>query len=339
MTAASADTTARAGLLPVRFILNTFYSGPQAWFFLADDRGYFRDEGLEVSFTEGNSLARAVTTLATGPFDAGYGDLNELIRMRADGVTDAPIAVMTIHRRAPYTIAVDAAGAVRNPHDLPGKRLISHDQDAALLLFPEFCKATGIDPESVSITISDLPHKVMVPQMLAGRWDGIFGFVNTVAAQAIEAGIDPTTALRHLEWDHHAPAFYGGAMMVTRAFRTAHPEAVAGLCRAVNRGLADTIADVDAAIDAVAQRNPRIDRMANRARLIGTLSLEMGDPSGQGIGDADPNRLKEIARLIAEAKGYANQPEPEEVFDASFLPAPAERALNARYPVPDGAGR
>ncbi|WP_175484768.1 ABC transporter substrate-binding protein [Jannaschia pohangensis] len=326
------ETTARGDLLPVRFILNTFYSGPQAWFFLADDRGYFRDEGLEVSFTEGNSLARAVKTLATGPYDAGYGDLNELVRMRAAGATETPVAVMAIHRRAPYTIAVDAAGGIRGPQDLRGKRLISHDQDAALLLFPEFCKATGLDPDAVHITISGLSHKVMVPQMLGGEWDGIFGFVNTVAAQAIEAGVDPSTALRHLEWDHHAPAFYGGAMMVTQAFRAAHPKAVAGLCRAVNRGLADTITDVDAAIDAVARRNPQIDRKANRARLIGTLGLEMRDPSGDGIGPADPDRLCEIARLIAEAKGYDNQPAPDEVFDASFLPAAAERAVNSRYP-------
>jgi NitT/TauT family transport system substrate-binding protein len=252
--------------------------------------------------------------------------------MRAAGVADTPIAVMAIHRRAPYTIAVDAAGPVQGPSDLPGKRLISHDQDAAVLLFPEFCQATGIDPASVAITISDLPHKVMVPQMLAGEWDGIFGFVNTVAAQAIEAGIEPATALRHLEWDHHAPAFYGGAMMVTQDFRKAHPEVVAGLCRAVSRGLAATIADVDAAIDAVARRNPEIDRAANRARLVGTLGLEMRDPLGEGIGDADPDRLREIARLIAQVKGYAHQPDPAEVFDARFLPDHPDRARNTRYP-------
>ena len=33
---------------PLRMILNTFYSGPQAWFFLADDNGYFAEAGLTV---------------------------------------------------------------------------------------------------------------------------------------------------------------------------------------------------------------------------------------------------------------------------------------------------
>ncbi len=311
----------------MRFILNTFFSGPQAWFFLAADKGYFAEEGLEVTFAQGNSLARAVTTMTTGDYDAGYGDLNELVRMQAEGRRDTPIAVMAIHNRPPYTIAVDAGGRIKTAADLSGARLVSHPQDAAWLLFPEFCRATGIDPESVDITLSSAPHTEMVPQMLAGQWDGIFGFVNTVAAQAIEAGVDPAVSLHHLAWHTHAPAFYGGAMMVTRAFRDAHPQAVAGLCRAVNRGLADTVADIDAAIEAVARRNPALDRKANRARLVGTLALEMGDAAAtQGLGDVEDARLETIARLICEAKGYAHRPSPAEVFDRSFLVPPSERA-------------
>jgi NitT/TauT family transport system substrate-binding protein len=115
----------------VRFILNTFFSGPQAWFFLAADKGYFAEEGLEVTFAQGNSLARAVTTMITGDYDAGYGDLNELVRMQAEGRRDTPIAVMAIHNRPPYTIAVDAGGRIKTAADLPGARLISHPQDAA----------------------------------------------------------------------------------------------------------------------------------------------------------------------------------------------------------------
>ncbi|MGJ7491135.1 ABC transporter substrate-binding protein [Variovorax sp. ZT4R33] len=42
-------------------------------FFLADDRGYFREEGLDIEFTEGDTLANAVPKLMTGAFDAGYG--------------------------------------------------------------------------------------------------------------------------------------------------------------------------------------------------------------------------------------------------------------------------
>lgn len=316
-------------LLPVRFILNTFYSGPQAWFFLAADNGYFREEGLDVQFTEGTSLARAVMSMTTGDFDFGYGDMNELIRMKAEGVRETPIAVMAIHNRPPYTIAVVADGAINTAADLAGKRLVSHPQDAALLLFPEFCHASGLDINSVDIAISELTHVELSKQMMNGEWDGIFGFVNTINSQAIEAGIDPASSLSHLTWYEKIPAMYGGALMVTPYFLENHPEAVRGLVSAINRGLKDTIADLDAAIEAVARRDPGINRIANRERLKGTLELEMGHRDGivGGLGDVDDVRLADIARLIVETKGYPGMPpEPGAIFHREFLPDSENRA-------------
>ena len=42
-------------LRTLRMILNTFVSGPQAWFFLAGERGYLRDEGIALEFTPGDT--------------------------------------------------------------------------------------------------------------------------------------------------------------------------------------------------------------------------------------------------------------------------------------------
>lgn len=314
---------------PVRlnFILNTFFSGPQAWFFLADDRGYFREEGLEVVFTEGDTLANAVPRVASGAYDAGYGDMNALVEYAAAHPETAPVAVFAMHNRSPYTIAVPAAGPVRTPKDLAGRRLVSHPSDAAWRMFPEFCRATGLDASSISVEVSDLPHKDIVPLMLDGKWDGLFGFVNTINAQSLEAGLDPKTALRHFEWRHHVPALYGAALIVSQKLRREQPHAVAGLVRAVNRGLADVVADVEAATDAVVRRNPAMDRAANHARLKGTLALEMAHPEAgiAGIGAADPDRLAEAVALISAAKGLATPPSAAAIFDPSFLPPATER--------------
>ena len=313
--------------MKLRFILNTFYSGPQAWFFLADDRGYFREEGLEVEFTEGDTLANAVPKLADGLFDAGYGDMNALVEWASARPQDAPYGVFAVHNRSPYTIAVPAAGPLRSPNDLEGRKLVTHPNDAAWRMFPEFCAACGIDAAGIEIEVSPLPHKDIVPLMLEGRWDGLFGFVNTINAQSIEAGLDPAAVLRHFEWQHHVPSLYGGAVMVTPQLRREHPGAVNGLVRAINRGLVDTVADIEAAIDAVVRRNPIIDRAANKARLVGTLALEMAHADGatQGIGAADPARLAQTTELMRRAKGLALAPSPERLFDASFLPPLEER--------------
>lgn len=311
----------------LRFILNTFYSGPQAWFFVAADRGYFRAEGLDVAFTEGDTLANAVPRLADGLYDAGYGDMNALVECAAARPDAAPVAVFAMHNRSPYTIAVAAAGPVHAARDLAGRRLVTHPNDAAWRMFPEFCAACGLDPSSVAIDVSSAPHRELVPRVLAGEWAGLFGFVNTIGAQAIEAGVDPAAALRHLEWQHVVPSLYGAALMVTPTLVREHPDAVRGLVRAVNRGLIDVIGDIDGAVEAVARRNPAIDRAANRARLAGTLALEMAHPEGAaiGIGAVDPARIAATVELMARAKSLPARPAAGRLFDDRFLPPLAER--------------
>jgi NitT/TauT family transport system substrate-binding protein len=312
----------------LRFILNTFYSGPQAWFFLADDRGYLRDEGIEVEFTEGDTAANAVPKVASEAYDAGYGDMNALIELAAAGERSGAVGVFATFNDSPYTIAVPADSAIRTPAQLEGTTLGAHPNDAAMRMLPEFAARIGLDAKQIDVEISTLPHRDMVELMLKeGKWAGLFGFVNTLRAASIEAGIDPAARLRFFEYRTYVPELYGSALMVARRLATTEPAVVAGLVRAVNRGLRDTIADIDAAIDAVARRNPNIDRSANKERLAGTLALEMANPEGArlGIGEVDSDRLARAIDLIAKAKGLPRRPEPSEVFDRRFLPPLAER--------------
>jgi NitT/TauT family transport system substrate-binding protein len=317
-------------LRTLRMQLNTFTSGPQAWLFLAEARGDLRDEGLAVEFVEGDTAANTIPKMAAGGFDIGYGDLNALIEHAAAGKPNAPLAVFASYNASPYTIAVPAAGPVRGPRDLAGRRLVAHPNDAALNLFPEFCARTGLARDDVAIEISDAPHSALVPRMLAGEWDAMFGFVNTLAAASVDAGLEPSAVLRHLEYHDHVPELYGMAILVTRSLGRAEPDTVQALLRAFNRALRDTVADVEPAMQALIARNPAINVEANRRRLLGTLRLEMGREEGArlGIGDLDDARLDAGIALIAETKGYPLRPAAAELFDRSFLPPRAERVRN-----------
>ena len=312
--------------LPLRMQLNTFYSGPQAWFFLADERGYLRDEGLAVEFTEGDTAANTVPKMAAGGFDVGYGDINALIAHAANGLSNAPLAVFASYNASPYTIAVPATSSIRAPQDLAGKLLAAHPQDAAMLLFPEFCKKTGLNASSVRIVIDAAPHSAMVPELLAGKWDGMFGFVNTLIAASIDAGLDPKD-LHYMEYHDHLPELYGMALMVTRELAANEPETVRKLLRAFNRGLIDTIANPDAAIDALVKRNPAMNRESNLRRLMGTLQLEMSRAEGGvvGIGDLDDARFARGTDLLVSTKNLPHHPKAGELFDRQFLPPLNER--------------
>lgn len=311
---------------PLRMQLNTFYSGPQAWFFLAHERGYLRDEGLEIEFTEGDTAANTVPKMAAGGFDVGYGDINALIAHAANGLPNAPVAVFASYNASPYTIAVPAKSSIRTPQDLVGKLLAAHPQDAAMLLFPEFCKRTGLDASNVRIVIDAAPHSAMVPELLAGKWDGMFGFVNTLVAASIDAGLDPKD-LRFIEYHDHVPELYGMALMVSRELTANEPDTVRKLLRAFNRGLIDTIFEPQAAIDALFKRNPKMNRESNYRRLMGTLQLEMSRAEGGvlGIGDLDDARFARGIDLLVNTKGLPHHPKVGELFDRSFLPPLGER--------------
>lgn len=319
--------------LTLRMQLNTFFSGPQAWFFLAVERGYLAEEGLRIEFVEGDTAANTVPKMAAGGFDVGYGDINALIEHVGRRKPNAPLAVHASYNASPYTIAVAASGPLCTPQDLAGKRLMTHPNDAAWLLFPEFCQKTGLRESDVTVDTSPAPHSTLVPRLLAGEFDALFGFVNTLAAASIDAGIDPK-ALHHLDYNSHVPDLYGMALMVTRELAQSKPDAVRGLLRGFNRGLVDTVADPHAAIKALSGHGLRHSQEANLQRLTRTLQLEMAHPEGRrlGIGDLDRMRFDRGIDLIAATKKLPHRPRIEELFSGDFLPPLEERVRSLAHP-------
>ena len=310
-----------------RILLNSNVSGPQAFFFLAQDRGYLKAAGIDAEFVGGDGAAAIVPRIGAEGFDFGYGDLNALVPLVARSLSDAPIAVYVTFNTTPLTIAVDANGPVNTPKDLEGRIVAGHPIDAALEVFPEFAATTGIDARSVTIQRSSSSMRSLVEDMLAGKSAGVFGFVNTIIASVAPAGIDGRTRLRFLEYRHHTPDLYGNALMVSRQLLAERPDDVAAFVRAVNHGLADTIADPDAAIESVAARDRTVRKDVDRPRLAGTLAMEMAHPEGKrlGIGDVDDARLARGIALIAKSRGLPRVPAAGEIFTRACLPPKAER--------------
>ena len=137
-TAANAQTK-------LKLVLNWKYQGPQGWFFIAEDKGYFKEEGLEVTIDQGDGSATPIPKVASGTYDVGFGDINALIEFAAKKPEEAPIAVYVMFNRPPFTIAVKADSPIKTPKDFEGKTLGGAANDGALKLFPAFWKAAKFD--------------------------------------------------------------------------------------------------------------------------------------------------------------------------------------------------
>ena len=175
-----------------------------------------------------------------------------------------------------------------------------------------------------------------MPPLLAGQWDGLFGFVNTLMAAALDAGLAaPRDQLRFIEYHDHIPELYGMALMVNRLLAAREPNTVQALLRALKRGLVDTVADPQAAINALAKHSypipgvpgipgrPGMNIASNLRRLQGTLELEMGRAEGTvlGIGDLDDARFAVGIGLIVDTKKYPHRPTPGDLFSRAFFAA------------------
>src|SRR5271166_4256576 len=150
LAAASVATTlslaaAAAEPTKIKFVLNWKYQGPQGWFFLAEDRGYLKAAGIDITFDQGNGSGAGVPLIAQGTYDAAFGDINALIEFAAKKPDDAPIAVYVMYNRPPFTIAVKADSPIKTPKDFEGRTLGGAANDGALKLFPAFAKIAKID--------------------------------------------------------------------------------------------------------------------------------------------------------------------------------------------------
>lgn len=313
-----------------KLLLNSGISGPQAFFFLASDRGYLADIHVEMEYAAGSGAAATVPRIIPEGFEFGYGDLNALIDLVAKNPENAPIAVYVVFNQTPLTIAVDADGPIISPADLEGRTIGGHALDAAVLAFPAFAQRAGIDLEKVIFAPNDQSMQGNVEDMLAGKTQGVFGFVNTIIASIASTGINHEKRLRFIEYVDYTPELYGNALMVSRTLINNDPELVREIVNAFNQGIRDMVADTRGAIESVYRHNNALNKEAAHTRLVGTLQMEMSHADGQrlGIGDVDDKRLRESLELISSTYKLPRTPTLDEVFNRNFLPPMEDRVTS-----------
>lgn len=313
------------GKTKLNMILNWRYQGPQAWFFLAQDKGYFDEVGIEMVMDQGSGSGAAVGQVAGGAYDVGFGDVNALIQLAAEKPEEAPINVYQMYNTPPFTVGVLSSSDIKTAKDLEGRLLGGSANDGALKLFPAFASVAGIDTSGVEIM--NFKSNLREQMLRTEQVEGVFGYVNTIRFSAMLSGMNPDEDIRFIKFSDYGMDLYSNAMIVSKTLATESPELVKGMNWAINEGIKDTLADMDAAIDAVASREPLIDKEVEKLRLIATLQDEMNAPeiAETGLGNPDEERFKRAIEIVVEARGLPRTPDMSEVFTPEFLPPADDR--------------
>jgi NitT/TauT family transport system substrate-binding protein len=309
----------------IKMVLNWKYQGPQAWFFVAQDKGYFKAEGLDVQIDQGEGSSAPIAKVASGAYDAGFGDINALIDFAAKRPAEAPVGVYMLYNTPPFTIAVKKDSPIRTPKDFEGKTIGGPANDGALKLFPAFAKAAKLDASKIAF--SNMAPNLREQMLIRGQVDGVFGYINTIYFSAKLVGLDPEKDLRFINYGDYGLDLYSNTVLFSRNFVRDNPKAVQGFVKALNRAIVDTVANPELAMDSLMKREPLLKRDVEKERLMATLKEEMSHPeiAKIGLGDVDSVRLKRSIGVVVEANQLTRTPLPEEVFNRSFLPARAER--------------
>lgn len=147
-TAAVATTTIRLGYVPV-----LIYSP----LFVAQERGYFKAEGLDVQLTPIQGGSEAVVQLAAGNFDAAVGGVGAgVLNAAAQGVKFTIVAPMHSEKppiATPLVISAKRASEITSVADLKGKKVAINATGAATEYWlDQALRKNGLTLQDVQVT-------------------------------------------------------------------------------------------------------------------------------------------------------------------------------------------
>lgn len=318
--------TASAQERQLRFTANWVFEASNAPFLLAVERGYFSDEGLNVTVDAGEGSSAVITRIASGRYQFGFGDINTMIEFNSRNPNDQQRMVYMIYSGAPMGIVTMAGNGIEHPKDLEGRDVGAPVNDTAYRLFPVLASALDID--ATLVNFDNVSPNLREPMLYRGQVDAIMSFPASSYVNLLELGADPEDILV-MNYSDYGISLYGNGVIVPAKLIDEEPEVVEGIVRAVNRAWMDTIQDPQAAIDALVRRDSLIDSAMEMERMQFYFENQIitDEVREIGLGAVDSERLRDSIGVVADVFGVENPPAPEHVFDSRFLPPLEERTL------------
>jgi NitT/TauT family transport system substrate-binding protein len=282
--------------------------------YVAVERGYFADEGIDVSFDNNFDEANGVNRIANNELHFGLVSGEQVLLARANG---RPVVyVFEWFHNFPVGVVSPVDLDITEPADLTGKIVGIPGPFGASYIGLRALLAAG------GLTEADLGElKSIGFTAAASVCEGV------VEAAAIYIANEPLkiqeecSEVNIIKVSDYATLVSNGLITNEETIRD-NPELVRGMVRAVQRGLADTLADPEAAFNiSVPEYVPDLPedvRPTERQVLENSLALWQSD---QRLGMTNPAAWEATQAILIEA-GLLDQPLDDlaACYDMSFLP-------------------
>lgn len=303
--------TPTPALEEVSLALDWFPNSNHAGFYAALERGYYRDEGLDVNIYVPANPEDVLKTVGAGRDDFGVSYQAEVLLARGEGVPVKSVAAMVQHPLNSI-MALTESGITR-PGDLMGKKVGVTGIPFEEALFQAMLEYEGLTIDDV--TVVNVGYD-LGPSLIGGKVDAIVGAYWTHESILLEMQGYPITIMRMEDWG--VPDFYELVLVASEDMISKHPDTVGRFVRATARGFAYAIVDPQAAVDILVEANPETDKELE-TQGIGLLA-PLWTEGALAFGAQTLERWESLAQWMKDSGLLGDDVDAGEAFTAEFQP-------------------
>jgi NitT/TauT family transport system substrate-binding protein len=286
--------------------------GRHAYYFVAQEKGYYARENLDVNIVRSPGSAAAVKQVANNTAQLGFADSFAVILARANDQIPVKLVSMIYHR-PPHAVYVLKGSNIEQPKDLEGRTLADTAFSLIPRIFPIYAKAAGIDASKVKWVVAT-PDAL--PGMLAnGKVDGVGQFV---VGEALLAGAAAPKEILGIEYSKAGLDYYSNGIIASDELIKSNPDLIRRFVRATLAGLQYAIDNPKEAGEILSKRHREIDATIAAAETakVKTLAEQAGAP----LGSIDPSRVQKTIDVVSGSFTLKHPVSVDDVYAPGFSP-------------------
>lgn len=294
-------------------------AGRDAFAWVAEQKGYFRQAGIDVQIELGKATGENLKALASG--NAQFTSLDFTGAMISAGAKNSTAyrdfrAVLAIHQRTLVSIMAMRGSGITTPKDLKGKRIAAAANSVNQLLFPGYAKLAGID--SAGIHWIAVQPVQLGPALASGKADALSTFLigrPTIEKATVQARSKHVVVF---PYSTYLPDLYGNATVTTASIAAKKPDLVKRFRTALLKGLEYTIQHPDEAGKLLHAKHPETDATAATAE-IKLMTPSVTAEGESSIGAITEARMRRAITSLQNAGVIQPGMTPQDVVDFAAM--------------------
>ena len=256
--------------------LNWYLGGLHVPFYYGKEKGFFKDEGIDLTINEGRGSANTVQVVSAGTDTFGMADSSSLVTIVSKGSEIK--SVMSLLNSTGFSVVSLASTGIKNPKDLEGKTLAVSPGDPLGQLFKALANHNKLDMSKINFVQVDPAAKVVA--VLEKRADALLGGADDQFFLIKYKGFEPH-ALRYSE---HGANIVGMTIVTKNELIKSNPDLIKRFVRASVKSWSESIKNPDDAVDSAMKIKPDLNRQSTKDQMLVDFELLKSANSKDKIG-------------------------------------------------------